>query len=119
MLTADETQTDITRTTVALTGDSTRVYLHVTAETSYGWFWQRSTGRAYTTSDVKGKQRVKVDKLCLTLMAHDTTTQCVEQADSIVVTEKKRGIAIPRRTVRLSAITEGPVLGPETMEIRP
>jgi hypothetical protein len=105
--------------TEAIHTDSTRVYLHVAVETSYGWFWQRSTGRAYTTTDAAGKQRVKVKELCLALVAHDSTTQCAEQADSVVVTEKKRGIAIPRRTARVSAISRGPNLGPETMEMRP
>ncbi len=110
---------DSTGQQVMVIEDSVKAYLHVFVETSYGWFWQRSTGRAFTTSDKEGKLRTKVDKLCLTLVAHDSITQCVENADSIVVQEKKRGPGIKKRTAHVAAWTEGPNLGPEKMEMKP
>lgn len=102
-----------------ITEDSASAFLHVFVETSYGWFWQSSTGKAYTTADKEGKQRIRVDKLCLTLVAHDSITKCVEHADSIVVKSKKRGPGIKKRIARVTAWSEGPALGPESMEMKP
>ncbi len=99
--------------------DSSQVYLRVELETSYGWLWQKTQGRAYTTSDKDGKHRLKVDKLCLTLIAHDTTTQCAEGKDEIIIKEKKRGIGIKKKLAQISAWTEGPALGPEKLEMKP
>lgn len=99
--------------------DSLQVYLHVELETSYGWLYQKSRGKAYTTSDKEGKHRVKVDKLCLTLIAHDSTTQCVEGDELIIVKEKKKGVGVKKKFARVVAWTEGPSLGPETMEMKP
>jgi hypothetical protein len=99
--------------------DSVQVYLHVELETNYGWLYQKSQAKAFTTSDKEGRHRVKVDKLCLTLIAHDSTTQCVEGDEMIIVKEKKKGVGVKKKFARIIAWTEGPALGPETMEMKP
>lgn len=94
-------------------------WLHVEVETSYGWFWQKSTGIAYITTSRDSKQFVKVGKLCVRIIAHDTTTKCLENADSVVVIEKRKGIAIPKRTAFVTAWTENPVLDTLRVEMKP
>lgn len=99
--------------------DSLQIYLHVELETNYGWLYQKSKAKAYTTSDKEGKHRVKVDKLCLTLIAHDSTTECTVGDEMIIVKEKKKGVGVKKKFARVIAWTEGPNLGPETMEMKP
>jgi len=94
-------------------------WLHVEVETSYGWFWQRSTGVAYTTAGKDSKQRIKVGKLCLRLVAHDTTTQCLENADSITVFESKKGVGIKKCTAYVTAWTESPKLDTLRVQMAP
>jgi hypothetical protein len=94
-------------------------WLHVEVETSYGWFWQKSTGIAYTTVSRDSKQLVKVGKLCVQLVAHDTTTKCIENADSVVIFEKKSGVAIPKKIAYVAAWTEDPKLDTLRVHLAP
>ncbi|HEY3295614.1 MAG TPA: hypothetical protein VGL38_09245 [bacterium] len=94
-------------------------WLHVEVETSYGWFWQKSTGIAYTTAGRDSKQRVKVGKLCVRLAAHDTTVKCLENADSVVVFEQKKGVGIHKLTAFVSAWTENPKLDTLRVQMNP
>jgi len=94
-------------------------WLHVEVETSYGWFWQKSTGIAYTTAGRDSRQRVKVGKLCVRLAAHDTTTKCVENADSVVVFEQKKGVGIHKLTAFVTAWTEDPKLDTLRVQMNP
>lgn len=94
-------------------------WLHVEVETSYGWLWQKSTGRAYVTAGRKNAERVKVGKLCIQLVAHDTTRFCLEQADSITVFERKRGLGISKREAVVTAWTFAPSLEPTTVSLKP
>jgi hypothetical protein len=94
-------------------------WLHVEVETSYGWFWQKSKGIAYVTASKDSKQLIKAGRLCVRLMAHDTTIKRVDKADSIVVIEKKWGIAIPKRTAYVAAWTEDPVMDTLRVEMAP
>ena len=112
---ADEVKKDslVADTTTALP------WLHVEVETSWGWFWQKSSGKAYTYASKDSKQRVKVGNLCIKLEAHETHQFCEVNADSIVITEKKRGIAIPKRTAIVTAWAENPKLGPSTASLEP
>jgi hypothetical protein len=97
----------------------TSAYLHVEVETSYGWFWQKSIGRAYVTAGRDSKQKINVGKLCVKLEAHDSHENCLMQVDSMGVSEKKRGIAIPKRTAKVTAWCEDPKLGPITVTMEP
>jgi hypothetical protein len=112
---ADEVKKD------SLVADTTTTlpWLHVEVETSWGWFWQKSSGKAYTYASKDSKQRVKVGNLCIKLEAHETHQFCEVNADSIVITEKKRGIAIPKRTAIVTAWAENPKLGPSTASLEP
>lgn len=94
-------------------------WLHVEVETSYGWFWQKSTGRAFVTAGRKSAERIKVGKLCIQLVAHDTTRFCLEHADSITVFEKKRGVGISKREAFVTAWTFEPALEPTTVSLKP
>lgn len=105
--------------TAAITDSAALPWLHVEVETSYGWFWQKSTGRAYVTTGRKSAERVKVGKLCIQLVAHDTTRFCFEQADSITVFEKKRGVGISKREAFVTAWTFEPALEPTTVSLKP
>jgi len=94
-------------------------WLHVEVETSYGWFWQKSTGIAYTTTGRDSKQLVKVGKLCVRLAAHDTTVKCLENADSVVLFEQKKGVGIKKCTAYVTAWTENPKLDTLRTEMAP
>jgi hypothetical protein len=98
---------------------ASNLWLHVDVETNYGWFWQKSTGRAYVTEGKDGKKRHAVGKLCLQLVAHDSTVQCLSGADSILVTEKKKGLGIHKRTAYVTAWTENPALDTTRVQITP
>jgi hypothetical protein len=111
---AAEAQTSALTDSVAATA-----WLHVEVETSWGWFWQKSKGLAYVIKEKNSQQRVKVGKLCLRLEAHGWHEECHDNADSIVVIEKKRGVAIPKRIARVTAWTENPKLGPTTTSLEP
>jgi len=110
-------------TTLAVAADADTVrplpWLHVEVETSYGWFWQKSTGIAYTTAGRDSKQLVKVGKLCVRLAAHDTTLKCEENADSVVIFEHKKGVAIKKCTAYVTAWTESPKLDTLRVQMAP
>jgi len=94
-------------------------WLRVEVETSWGWFWQKSTATAYVMENRITRRRLKAGKLCLRLEAHDITENCVENADSLVVTERKRGIAIPKRTAVATAWAENPDLEETSVALEP
>ncbi|MDD5088948.1 MAG: hypothetical protein PHI18_09155 [bacterium] len=99
--------------------DSTTAWLRVEVETSWGWFWQKSTGRAYVMADRDSPRRVKAGKLCISLEAHKITEKCVDNADSLVVFEKKRGVGIPKRTAVVTAWAESPDLDEVSASLEP
>ncbi len=102
-------------------GDSTGAgaWLHVDVETSYGWFWQKSVGRAYLTKTRESKERVKAAKLCVRLVAHDSTEKCVTGQDSLVVVEHKKGMGIPKRVARVAAWTINPTRDTTRVQLAP
>lgn len=99
--------------------DATTAWLRVEVETSWGWFWQKSTGRAYVMADKDSPRRVKAGKLCVSLEAHKITEKCAENADSVVVFEKKRGVGIPKRTAVVTAWAESPDLEEVSVALEP
>lgn len=99
--------------------DSTQAWLRVEVETSWGWFWQKSTGRVYVMVDKQSRQRMKAGKLCARLEAHDITEKYVDNADSLVVIEKKRGLGIPKRTAVVTAWAESPNLEEVSVALEP
>jgi hypothetical protein len=115
-LSGDQTE----KTTMAIATDSaSNLWLHVEVETSWGWFWQKSKGLAYVTVGKNGPQRHAVGKLCVQLQAHDTQDKCLTDADSLVITESRKGLGIPKRTAYVTAWTEAPALDTTRVEIRP
>jgi hypothetical protein len=111
-------QTPTTSQSVAV-DTASHLWLHVDVETNYGWFWQKSTGRAYVTEDKEGKVPHSVGKLCLRLVAHDSTEQCVSGMDSIRIFEKKKGLGIHKRTAYVTAWAESPRLDTTRVQITP
>jgi len=99
--------------------DSTTAWLRVEVETSWGWFWQKSTGRVFVMADRESPRRVKVGRLCISLEAHKITEDCAENADSLVVFEKKRGVGIPKRTAVVTAWAESPDLEEVSAALEP
>jgi hypothetical protein len=99
--------------------DTARVWLKVEVETSYGWFWQTSVGHVQVLSDPDHPHRIPAGKLCARLIAHDTTVTCLENADSLVIIEKKRGIFIGKREARLSAWAENPAIKETSVSLKP
>ena len=94
-------------------------WLHVEVSTSYSWFHQKSTGRAWVTAGKQDTTPVKVAKLCLQLAAHDTTVTCESNVDEITLQEKKKGIQIKKRTAIVSAWAENPNLDTVTVKMEP
>ncbi len=94
-------------------------WLHVEVSTSYSWFHQKSTGRAWVTVGKQDTTPAKVGKLCLRLAAHDTTLTCDTNVDEITFQEKKKGIQIKKRTAIVSAWAENPNLDTVTVKMEP
>ena len=96
-----------------------QAWLHVEVETSYSWFHQKSKGRAWVTVGKNDSTRVKVGKLCISLAAHDQKDSCAANADEIVISEKRRGVQIRKRTAIVSAWTDQPVLDTVIVKMEP
>jgi hypothetical protein len=94
-------------------------WLHVEVETNWGWFWQKSTGLAYTTHGRNGPKRVPVGMLCIQLRSHKVTKQCMPDTDSIRVSETVRGLGVPKTTAWVKAWTQNPELGPDSVSLNP
>ncbi|MBU0509018.1 hypothetical protein KKH27_09315 [bacterium] len=94
-------------------------WLRVEVETSWGWFWQKSTGRAYVMVDKKSQQRLKAGTLHVRLEAHNITEKHMDNADSVVVFEKKRGLGIPKRIAVVTAWAENPDLEETSVALEP
>jgi hypothetical protein len=99
--------------------DTARVWLKVEVETSYGWFWQTTVGRVCVLANPDYPHRIPAGKLCARLIAHDSTVTCIENADSLVIIEKKRGIFIGKREARLSAWAEHPTIKETSVSLKP
>ena len=99
--------------------DTSRAWLKLEIETSYGWFWQTSVGKAYVLADPDHPRPFKAGKLCGRLIAHDTTVTCLEKADTLIITEKKKGIFIGKREAFFSAWSESPNLKIERVSMKP
>jgi hypothetical protein len=95
------------------------LWLSLEVETSWGWFWQKTTGKAFVTVGKNSPVRHPVGKLYVRLVAHDSTQKVLANADSIVIFEKKKGLGIPRRTAYLTAWTEDPALDTTRVHIAP
>jgi hypothetical protein len=96
-----------------------RAWLHVEVETNWGWFWQKSTGRAFTTSSKDAKDRVKVGLLCIKLEAHKTDEKCLQNADSIGISEKVNGIGVVKMTAKVIAWAEHPHIEADSVSLNP
>lgn len=94
-------------------------WLHVEVETSYGWFWQKSRGRAWVTAGKQDTMPVSVGNLCIRLAAHDTTIKCEANTNEISLQEKKKGIQIKKRIAVVSAWAESPALDTVTVRMEP
>ncbi len=94
-------------------------WLHVEVETSYGWFWQKSKGRAWVTAGKQDTTPMNVGSLCIRLAAHDTTLKCDSNTNEISLQEKKRGIQIKKHTAIVSAWAENPALDTVTVSMEP
>jgi hypothetical protein len=99
--------------------DTSRAWLKLEIETSYGWFWQKSVGHAYLLTDPEHPRPLKAGKLCARLVAHDTTVVCHENADTLIITEHKKGIFIGKREAFLSAWCENPNVKIERVNMKP
>jgi hypothetical protein len=96
-----------------------RAWLHVEVETNWGWFWQKSTGRAFTTSSKDAKDRVKVGLLCIKLEAHKSDEKCLQNADSIGISEKVNGIGVEKKTAKVIAWAEHPHIEADSVSLNP
>ena len=94
-------------------------WLHVEVETSWGWFWQKSKGRAWVTYDRQDTLPFQVGKLCIQLTAHGTTQKCLYGAHEITIEEKKHGVQIAKKTAIVSAWTDLPVLDTMMVKMEP
>lgn len=103
----------------ALDTTAVRPWLHVEVETNWGWFWQKSTGRAYTTAGKDLNQRVKVGLLCIKLEAHKSDEKCLQNADSIQITEKVNGIGVEKKTAKVIAWAEHPHIEADSVSLNP
>ncbi|MFZ5432429.1 MAG: hypothetical protein ACOZB3_01525 [Calditrichota bacterium] len=96
-----------------------QAWLRVEVETSWGWFWQKSTGRAYVTVDKKTQARTKAGTLHIRLEAHNINEKTVTDADSISISERKRGLGIPKRVAVVTAWAENPDIEETTVALEP
>lgn len=96
-----------------------RAWLHVEVETNWAWFWQKTKGRAWVTEEKLDSVLVEVGKLCIRLIAHDTTQKCEYGMREITVQERKRGVQIAKRTAIVSAWAEFPALDTVTVKMEP
>ena len=94
-------------------------WLHVEVSTNYGWFWQKSSGRAWVTISQKDTTRVNVGELCIRMQAHDTSQTCETNVSELTVSEKKKGIQIKKRTAIVSAWTVNPTVDTVTVRMEP
>lgn len=99
--------------------DTARVWLKLEVVTSYGWFWQTSVGHVQVLSDPDHPHRIPAGKLCARLIAHDSTVTCIENADSLTIVEKKRGIFIGKREARLTAWSTNPAVKETSVSLKP
>jgi hypothetical protein len=115
-----EASNDTTKQAKATSEGSARVpWLHVTVETNYGWFYQESIGKAWTTRTRVSEERVKVGSLCLSLTAHNEIEKCLPDTSYIEVRDIKRRIATRKKTATATAWAENPAIDRTSVSLDP
>ncbi len=67
-------------------------WIQVTVDTKTAMGEQTSTFRAFTTSDQAGAQRMAVDRICVKGIGHRVEERCLDNADSVELTEQVSGL---------------------------
>ncbi|MCB9357488.1 MAG: hypothetical protein H6505_02855 [Calditrichaeota bacterium] len=94
-------------------------WLHVEVETKYGWIYQKSVGRAWTTVSRDDTTRVNVGKLCLKLEAHGTHESCWADTSYIELQDMKRRLAAKKKKAVVTAWAEDPAIERTKVEMMP